>query len=287
MRGTALQQRGARCLGASPRALVRSRTALTRPASAAASYAPADQASTSDRNDAKHNLLDLVANVNRGLRAGTYQRGLIEEAQVAVEGFQGKELDYSKLAGKWRLIYTTANDVLPILEAEFRLGFGPLQSLFNLPRALEVGGIFQSFSSPEEGVVENIIEFSTPAGSCVFTVGARYEVLSGKRISLVFEEARVGDLNPSDAAEALLAPALLPRGSLQHRLLLGIREWNARFQFRTAAQLASQIATARTSAAAGYLLSYLDEDMLIGRAVGLGGSFVFTREPEHSSAHEH
>lgn len=37
-------------------------------------------------------------------------------AQIAVEVLQGPELDYSLLAGKWLLVYTTANDVLPILE---------------------------------------------------------------------------------------------------------------------------------------------------------------------------
>jgi hypothetical protein len=40
----------------------------------------------------------------------------------------------------------------------------------------QVGNIYQRFTSPvnDEGVVENIINFKTPASSLVFTVGARW-----------------------------------------------------------------------------------------------------------------
>ncbi|EFJ45050.1 hypothetical protein VOLCADRAFT_121241, partial [Volvox carteri f. nagariensis] len=236
-----------------------------------------DMPSITDRERAKQALLDLVKFTNRGLGVLTFQRGLIEEAQVRVESFQGPELEYSKLPGKWKLIYTTASDVLPILEAEYWLSPGPLSG-FGIPRPLEVGNIYQRFTSPDEGVVENIINFKTPVTSLTFTVGARYDVRSGKRIALVFENARLGELKISEAAEALIAPALLPRGSLQHMILLALNEFQLKFQFRTAAQLASQAVTQRDNIAAGYLLSYLDEDMLIGRAIGLGGTFVFVRE---------
>ena len=45
---------------------------------------------------------------------------------------------------------------LPILEAETRLK--PLIG----PSPIQVGNIYQSFSSVEEGLVQNIIELSTP-----------------------------------------------------------------------------------------------------------------------------
>ncbi|GLC59561.1 hypothetical protein PLESTB_001500500 [Pleodorina starrii] len=261
----------------SSRPLVCQRRAGIARAAAAAVTPAVDSASASNREQSKQALLDLVKFTNRGLGVRTFQRGLIEEAQVQVERFQGEDLDYSKLAGKWKLLYTTASDVLPILEAEYWLSPGPFGQ-FGIPRPLEVGNIYQRFTSPEEGVVENIINFKTPATSLTFTVGARYDVRSGKRIALVFENARVGELQISEAAEALIAPALLPRGSLQHMILLALREFQLKFNFRTAAQLASQAVTRRDNIAAGYLLSYLDEDMLIGRAIGLGGTFVFVRE---------
>ncbi|GIM05080.1 hypothetical protein Vretimale_9560 [Volvox reticuliferus] len=55
--------------------------------------------STSDRDEAKQALRELVKFTNRGLGVRTFQRGLIEEAQVRVESFQELELDYTKLAG--------------------------------------------------------------------------------------------------------------------------------------------------------------------------------------------
>lgn len=55
----------------------------------------------------------------------------------------------------------------------------------------------------------------------------RYTVRSGKRIALTFEEARVGGIRISDTLESLLAPALLPRGSLQHAVLLAIKQVRA------------------------------------------------------------
>ncbi len=64
----------------------------------------------------------------------------------------------------------------------------------------------------------------------------------------------------------------------QHRALLALAEFSLTFQFRTMAQLASAAVTRSGSAAASYLLTYLDQDMLIGRAVGLGGTFIFVRE---------
>lgn len=47
---------------------------------------------------------------------------------------------------------------------------------------------------------------------------------SPHRISLLFEEAQVGQLRISEFLEAALNSALLPRTSLQHGLLLFLRE---------------------------------------------------------------
>lgn len=60
-------------------------------------------------------------------------------------------------------------------------------------------------------------------------------------------------------------------------------QFQVRVPFRSAQQL-SNAATARQSIAANYLLTYLDEDMLIGRATGLQGSFIFMRETEDQHA---
>ncbi|GFH27399.1 PAP_fibrillin domain-containing protein [Haematococcus lacustris] len=119
-------------------------------------------------------------------------RGAIEELQVAVEAHQAaRDLDWSRLGGMWNLQYTTALDVLPILEASSSLST-PLT-----PSPLQVGIIGQRFT---------------------------YEVRSGHRILLVFEAASVGGVRISPGLEAFIAPALLPRNSLQHLLLLAIKQ---------------------------------------------------------------
>lgn len=51
-----------------------------------------------------------------------------------------------------------------------------------------------------------------------------YEVRSGRRIALTFEQANVSGVRISPGLEALLAPAVLPRGYLQQQLLLAIKE---------------------------------------------------------------
>lgn len=54
-----------------------------------------------------------------------------------------QDLDYEKLGGLWELQFTTATDVLPILETE-RVLSGPL----NLPSPVQVGKIYQRWGAP-------------------------------------------------------------------------------------------------------------------------------------------
>lgn len=75
---------------------------------------PTRQASVSstDKQQAKGELLTWISGTNRGSNVTKQLRGQIEEAQVAVEALSPSELDYSLLEGKWRLLYTTAADVV-------------------------------------------------------------------------------------------------------------------------------------------------------------------------------
>ncbi|KAF8065869.1 PAP10 [Scenedesmus sp. PABB004] len=213
-----------------PHAPARARARVRRCRCRAAAALPAP-AAPPDAAAAKSALLAWVAGTARGARAGKALRGQIEEAQVAVEACAVGDLEYELLAGTWRLAYTTAADVVPIV------GLGDAPHLpRGLPAPLRVGGVFQRFSPPGEGRVENIIQFTLPGteeNGLTFTVGAsaraaarrgRYTVRSGRRIALTFEEAQLGRVRISPALEALLAPALLPRGWLQQQLLLALRE---------------------------------------------------------------
>ena len=61
---------------------------------------------------AKQHLLQLIGDTGRGFRATVHSRGAIEEAQLGVEVFSGHDLDYDLLEGRWRLLFTTAADVV-------------------------------------------------------------------------------------------------------------------------------------------------------------------------------
>lgn len=60
-------------------------------------------------------------------------------------------------------------------------------------------------------------------------VGVHYESRSPRRIALRFEEAGVSDVHITSLAETLIAPALLPRGWLQQRILLALKEVSIAF----------------------------------------------------------
>eukprot|EP00798_Chlamydomonas_sp_ICE-L_P011599 gene11599-34303_t len=200
-----------------------------------------------DRAAVKKELFDSIAGTGRGSLANSSERGIVEEAQISLESFCQAGIDLDLLPGKWRLLYTTANDVLPVLASESVLkpliGAGPVQ----------VGEIYQVFSSVEEGEVENLIKLSTP-----FLLKER----DGITVTI------------SEGLESLIAPAMLPRGSIQQALLLGIKEFKFRLPISTPQQIVAALG-GPSQVSAGYLVTYLDEDMLIGRATGLGGTYLF------------
>lgn len=220
------------------------------------------------------------------------------------------------LPGRWRLIYTTALDVAPLLAASEAAGsIGSATASSFLPEGLPVpriGGIWQEFdplSSSNFAPVRNVITFHLPPllDSLTATVSARYEVKSKRRrLRLVFDRAALGKARPSALAETLLAPALLPRGTIQKNLLMLLRSAEVGVPLsarglsgspaspsgpvaRTLARLLEParelvdgvVGRARDAAGGDYLISYLDEENLIGRqTAGGGGIFVFARDDD-------
>ncbi|CAD7700822.1 unnamed protein product [Ostreobium quekettii] len=221
---------------------------------------------------AKAALRHAVSSSGRGRRADAPQRGAIAEAQVAVEVLAAP-LDYQLLPGKWRLLYTDAIDVVPLLK------FGdvhPEGRSSLVPRPLRVCSIFQQFSSVEEGTLQNIICCSVPFilenEGVTLTVSGKFNISSSRRLALQFESAGISDVKISPELEALIAPAMLPRTSVNHQILLALKEFSLQFS------LPRRSALPRMEGG-DYMLTYLDEDMLIGRAIGLSGTYVFDREP--------
>ncbi|KAM0950287.1 putative plastid-lipid-associated protein [Dioscorea sansibarensis] len=218
-----------------------------------------------DLENKKHALLREVQDTRRGLVTTADQRSSIEEALISVEAYgAGAAIDLAKLDGTWRLNYTSASDVVVLFEAAARLPF------------LQVGQIFQKFECRDRvdgGIVRNVVRWSIPAlleeqEGATLVVSAKFSVLSKRHIYLQFEEIAVENIKISEELQALIAPAILPRSFLSLQILQFLRTVRAHVPVRS---------PERGSPGGLYYLSYLDRDMLLGRAVGGGGVFVFTR----------
>lgn len=215
--------------------------------------------------DRKFELLRAVTDTKRGLIATTHQRSSIEEALIDVESFDaGKPIDLRILDGTWRLQYTSAPDVLILLQSAATLPF------------FEVDQIFQKFECGDKsghGIVRNVVKWSIPRlmeeqEGATLVVSAKFSVISSRNIYLEFEEISIQNVNISEELQALIAPSILPRSFLSLQILQFIRSFKAQFPVRN---------SQRQSVGGLYYLSYLDSNMLLGRAVGGGGVFIFTR----------
>ncbi|XP_078160863.1 plastid-lipid associated protein PAP / fibrillin family protein [Carex rostrata] len=213
----------------------------------------------------KHNLLQAIQETQRGLVATPDQRSAIEEALVEVEEYgAGSTINLEKLDGTWRLNYTSAGDVVVLFEAASRLPF------------LQIGQIYQKFECKDKtngGIVRNVVRWSIEPfleeqEGATLLVSARFSVLSKRNIFLQFEEAALENIKISDELQALIAPAILPRTFLSLQILQFLRTFRAQVPLN---------GPNRGSPGGLYYLSYLDRDMLLGRAVGGGGVFIFTR----------
>ncbi|KAE9616359.1 hypothetical protein Lal_00017248 [Lupinus albus] len=213
----------------------------------------------------KHQLLTSIQDTQRGLFTTPHQRSSIEEALVNVEGYNmGEPISLAKLDGTWRLQYTSAPDVLFLLQAAATLPF------------FQVGQIFQKFEccgQSNGGVIRNVVQWSIPnlleeQEGATLLVSANFTVVSMRNIYLKFQEITVRDIKISEELQALIAPAILPRSFITLQILQFLRGLKVEIPVRN---------PERESVGGLYYLSYLDDNILLGRAVGGGGIFVFTR----------
>ncbi|PSS05099.1 Plastid-lipid-associated protein [Actinidia chinensis var. chinensis] len=217
-----------------------------------------------DLENKKQQLLSAIQDTQRGLMTSSHQRSFIEEALVSLETYHAAApFDLGKLDGTWRLQYTSAPDVLILLE-----------SAATFP-IFQVGQIFQKFECKNEsdgGIVRNVVRWSIrnlleEQEGATLLVSARFSIVSVRNIYLQFQEIAVQNINISEELQALIAPAILPRLFLSLQILQFIRSFKAQVPVRNAG---------RQAVGGLYYLSYLDGNMLLGRADG-GGVFVFTR----------
>ena len=258
------------------------------------------------RATAKRKLIESCRGTYRGalFQSSPEQTTRVFDAKRELEKYyyyDGKreeegKMDPRLLRGRWKLIYTTAVDVTGLLV--FSIPPPPLP--FLPPPPIVVGDIYQEFKTDTKEIV-NEIRASVPAlleekDGVVLRVNATYKDRSSSNktaLELVFQEAVVSDVRISEFTEMLLAPAVLPRGELNQRVLLFLRDFEVRFPLFGRAATAMGGASNENErnedgkitpgASVGkYEFSYCDEDVLIGKATGSQGIFIFTKEGDQS-----
>ena len=278
-RKTATESRYQRCVSSDSRAFANNiiiPTSATKRTYAEMSPIISDliSPSTSPVEQAKQTLLLAIATTQRGSETSSLQRGTIEEAQVAVEAFSPGAVDWSLLAGTWNVVYTTASDVLPLVKPP-PSQFGPLQ----IP--IKVGRVGQRFSSPEQGICQNLIDVEAQvpflSGTTIsLVVEASYEIRTNRSIALTFQKAGVGEIKAGDDLQNVLASPLLPRGAYNMQALMAVEEFSAFIPLTT--RVPGLDSTARQPIGINYSITFLDENMFIGRAQGNGGTFIYVRD---------
>lgn len=258
------------------------------------------------RATAKRKLIESCRGTYRGalFQSSPEQTTRVFDAKRELEKYyyyDGKreeegKMDPRLLRGRWKLIYTTAVDVTGLLV----LSIPPPPLPFLPPPPIVVGDIYQEFKTDTKEIV-NEIRASVPAlleekDGVVLRVNATYKDRSSSTktaLELVFQEAVVSDVRISEFTEMLLAPAVLPRGELNQRVLLFLRDFEVRFPLFGRAATAMGGASNENErnedgkitpgASVGkYEFSYCDEDVLIGKATGSQGIFIFTKEGDQS-----
>ena len=276
------------------------------------SSSPVSSSSEKERRRLKDALVEACRGTYRGALFASNERetkaifdakarlekSFLQRRQKSKEGeSEFDDFDDALLDGRWKLIFTTALDVTGLLV----LSIPPPPVPFFPPPPVVVGDIFQEFKTETKEIV-NEIRVSVPLlleekDGVILRVNATYEEAksssssssndnSKRALELVFQEAVVSDVRISEFTEMLLAPAVLPRTELNQRVLLFLRDFEVRFPLFGRAARAMGGGTESTNenertpgAAVGrYEFSYCDEDVLIGKATGSNGIFIFTKD---------
>jgi hypothetical protein len=294
---------------ASPRALVDEEESSFSSSSSSSSSSISSSSSEKERRRLKDALVEACRGTYRGALFASNERetkaifdakarlekSFQQRHQKSKEGEEFDDFDDALLDGRWKLIFTTALDVTGLLV----LSIPPPPVPFFPPPPVVVGDIFQEFKTETKEIV-NEIRVSVPLlleekDGVILRVNATYKEAkssnssndnSKRALELVFQEAVVSDVRISEFTEMLLAPAVLPRTELNQRVLLFLRDFEVRFPLFGRAARAMGGGTEsineneRTPGAAvgRYEFSYCDEDVLIGKATGSNGIFIFTKD---------
>lgn len=219
---------------------------------------------------AKLTFFRRIEGTERGSRTESLQRGTIEEALVDLEHLAAsRPIDWSHLPGTWNVVYTTARDVRDVVKD------GPI---IPFARSTLVG---QEYSSLERGQVTNIIKLELVdlppllnflSGTNVsILVKADYTISSLKSVGLRFKSAAIGHVEPSGDLEGLVLSPILPRGQWNLAVLNFLRDAEIGYNFPSSTSNRSNRIQPSLD------ITYLDEDLFVGRAQQGGGVYVYSK----------
>ncbi|HEY9762267.1 MAG TPA: PAP/fibrillin family protein [Trichocoleus sp.] len=127
----------------------------------------------------KAELIEAIASTNRGLLASESDRKVIQSAITRLEGYNPTPSPLTAtdlLAGDWRLLYTTSQELLGIDRV-------PLARL---------GQIYQCIRTADQRIF-NIAEVESPFSlSGIVCVSARFQPVSERRVNVAFERGVLG-----------------------------------------------------------------------------------------------
>lgn len=229
------------------------------------------------RGEAVAAFLDRVRPTQRGGAASTMDRGEIEQQICYLESTMADEdIDWRRLNGTWDVIFTTSRDVQGLM-ADRPLPFA---------EANLVGQVYD-----ETGGVENFIVLTAvrdkgwPLISDLFSgtsirvmVQAEWKITGMRSIGLRFKSASVGRIEFTEDAmlnAVLTNPIFPPRGQWNLNVLELLRELNFSLDFVNGADNGGNVSERRVPASLH--IAFLDDDLLIGRAIDTGGLYVYRR----------
>ena len=242
--------------------------------------------SSMGRGGAVEAFLSRVGPTLRGGTASTMDRGEIEQLICCLESTMADEdIDWGRLHGTWDVCFTTARDVRGLMN-ERPLPFA---------QANLVGQVYD-----EAGGVENFIvltavrDTSWPLISDFLNgtsirvgVQAEWQVTGMRSIGLRFKRASLGQIEFTDEAalkSLLINPIFPPRGQWNLDALGFLRDAKLTLDFLSGAEAAGDGGEdSRSSGRRGRSITpslhiaYLDDDLLVGRAIETGGLYVYRR----------
>lgn len=218
----------------------------------------------------KRKLIDQLDGTNRGLKATSETRGVVNEIITQLEARNPNPAPTEALGllnGKWILAYTSFAGLFPLL------GSG------RFPQLLKVDEISQTINS-EAFTVQNSVQFVGPFSTSSLSTNAKFEVRSPKRVQIKFEEGIIGTPQLTDSIEIPDKVELFGQNidlSPFKGVISSLQDATSSVAKTISSQPPIKVPISGSNAQSWLLTTYLDHELRISRGDG-GSIFVLIKE---------